>query len=107
MSLTVKHLTKSFSAPGGIVHALNDVNFHVDTGQFASIIGKSGSGKSTLLSLLGALDQPTSGEIHVDKQDITTLSAHKQTVYRAHKIGLCSSITTFIPNLSAVDKVWC
>ncbi len=105
MSLTVKDLTKSFQAPGGTVHALDHVSFHVGTGEFASIIGKSGSGKSTLLSLLGALDQPTSGEIHVDEQDITKLSAHKQTDYRSKKIGFVFQHYNLIPNLSALDNV--
>ncbi|MFZ1361248.1 MAG: ABC transporter ATP-binding protein [Candidatus Saccharimonadales bacterium] len=105
MSLTVKQLTKSFAAPGGTVHALDSVSFHVDTGEFASIVGKSGSGKSTLLSLLGALDSPTSGEILVDGSDITTFSGRKQTAYRAHKIGFVFQHYNLIPNLSALDNV--
>lgn len=105
MSLTVKSLTKSFQAPGGTVHALDDVNFHVDTGQFASIIGKSGSGKSTLLSLLGALDTPSKGEIIVDEQDITKLSNHQQTAYRSRKIGFVFQHYNLIPNLSALENV--
>ncbi|MBI3889562.1 ABC transporter ATP-binding protein [Candidatus Saccharibacteria bacterium] len=105
MSLTVKDLTKSFQAPGGTVHALDHVSFHVDTGEFASIVGKSGSGKSTLLSLLGALDQPTSGEILVDYQDITSFTATKQTNYRSKKIGFVFQHYNLIPNLSALDNV--
>lgn len=105
MSLTVKSLTKSFQAPGGTVHALDDVNFHVDTGQFASIIGKSGSGKSTLLSLLGALDTPSKGEIIVDEQDITKLSNHQQTTYRSRKIGFVFQHYNLIPTLSALENV--
>ncbi|OGL21894.1 ABC transporter [Candidatus Saccharibacteria bacterium RIFCSPHIGHO2_01_FULL_45_15] len=105
MSLTVKKLTKSFSTSGGTVTALNSVDFHVDTGEFASIIGKSGSGKSTLLSLLGALDIPTSGEILVDNEDITKLSSSKQTAYRSKKIGLVFQHYNLIPNLSALDNV--
>lgn len=105
MSLTVKKLTKSFSTHGGTVTALDSVDFHVDTGEFASIIGKSGSGKSTLLSLLGALDVPTSGEILVDKEDITKLSSHKQTAYRSKKIGFVFQHYNLIPNLSALDNV--
>lgn len=105
MSLTVKKLTKSFHTHGGIVHALQDVSFHVNTGEFASIIGKSGSGKSTLLSQLGALDTPTMGEILVDKQDITKLSAHQQTIYRSKKIGFVFQQYNLIPNLSALDNV--
>ncbi len=103
--LTVSNLTKSFAAPGGEVHAIEDISFTVETGEFASIIGKSGSGKSTLLSLLGALDVPTSGEIFVDDINIATLSAHKQTKYRANKIGFVFQQYNLIPNLSALENV--
>jgi putative ABC transport system ATP-binding protein len=105
MSLKVKNLTKTFAAPGGDVHALDNVTFSVKTGEFASIIGKSGSGKSTLLSLLGALDTPSSGEIQVDKQDITKLSGAKQTAYRARKIGFVFQHYNLIPNLTALENV--
>lgn len=105
MSLIVKGLSKIFQTDGGEVRALDDVSFSVKTGEFASIIGKSGSGKSTLLALLGALDSPTKGEINVDKEDITKLSGHKQTVYRAHKIGFVFQQYNLIPNLTAVENV--
>lgn len=105
MSLTVKNLSKIFQTDGGEVRALDNISFSVKTGQFASIIGKSGSGKSTLLALLGALDTPTKGEIHVDKQDITKLSGHKQTTYRAHKIGFVFQQYNLIPNLTALENV--
>lgn len=105
MSVEVKDLTKTFHAPGGDVHALNGINFNVKTGAFVSIIGKSGSGKSTLLSQLGALDQPSKGEIVVDGQDITKLSGHKQTVYRSQKIGFVFQQYNLIPNLTAAQNV--
>jgi putative ABC transport system ATP-binding protein len=105
MSIEVKNLTKTFPAPGGDVTALNNINFKIKAGQFVSIIGKSGSGKSTLLSQLGALDQPSSGEIIVDDQDITRLSGHNQTVYRSKKIGFVFQQYNLIPNLSAVENV--
>jgi putative ABC transport system ATP-binding protein len=85
--LTVNKLTRSYQGPSGTVTALRDVSFSVKRGEFVSIIGKSGSGKSTLLSLLGALDNPTSGSIDVDDVNIAKLSAGKQTHYRARKIG--------------------
>ncbi len=105
MSIEITKLTKTFRAPGGDVHALNDISLKVKTGDFISIIGKSGSGKSTLLSQLGALDQPTSGKIVVDDQDITKLSGHKQTVYRSKKIGFVFQQYNLIPNLSALENV--
>ncbi|QQG50515.1 MAG: ABC transporter ATP-binding protein [Candidatus Saccharibacteria bacterium] len=103
--LTVTNLTKSFEAAQGTVHAIEDINFALETGQFVSIIGKSGSGKSTLLSLLGALDAPTSGKIEVDDVDITKLSGAKQTSYRAKKIGFVFQHYNLIPNLSALENV--
>ncbi len=103
--LAVHNLTKTFQATHGDVHALDSVSFTVQTGEFASIIGKSGSGKSTLLSLLGALDTPTSGEIMVDDVDIAKLSSAKQTTYRAHKIGFVFQHYNLIPNLSALENV--
>lgn len=105
MSVNVTNLTKTFHTPGGDVHALDTINFSVKTGQFVSIIGKSGSGKSTLLSQLGALDQPTSGEISVDNQDITKLSGSKQTAYRSRKIGFVFQQYNLIPNLTASENV--
>jgi putative ABC transport system ATP-binding protein len=103
--LAVNNLTKTFQASHGDVHALQDVTFRVETGEFASIIGKSGSGKSTLLSLLGALDTPTDGEIQVDDTDIAKLSQKKQTDYRARKIGFVFQHYNLIPNLSALENV--
>ncbi len=103
--LTVKNLTKTFNANHGTVGALKDISFQVQTGEFASIIGKSGSGKSTLLSLLGALDIPSEGEILVDDIDIAKLSSSKQTDYRAHKIGFVFQQYNLIPNLSAQENV--
>lgn len=105
MSLIVKDLTKTFSTPGGEVHALQSASFHIETGQFASIIGKSGSGKSTLLSLLGALDTPSSGEINVDDVDIAKLSGRQQTDYRSKKIGFVFQHYNLIPNLTALENV--
>jgi len=103
--LSVKNLTKTFESAGGRVAALEDVSFTVETGEFASVIGKSGSGKSTLLSLLGALDSPSSGEIMVDDIDIAHLSGGQQTTYRARKIGFVFQHYNLIPNLSALENV--
>lgn len=103
--LTVNNLTKSFQTTSGTVHALKNVTFQVQTGEFASIIGKSGSGKSTLLSMLGALDIPSSGEILVDGEDIADFSSGQQTAYRARKIGFVFQHYNLIPNLSAKENV--
>lgn len=103
--LVVKHLKKEFSQGGNKVSPVKDVAFSVDTGEFASIIGKSGSGKSTLLSLLGALDSPTGGQIEIDGVDITKLRDHKLIDYRRNKIGFVFQSYNLVPNLTALENV--
>lgn len=103
--LKVSQLTRSFQSEGEDIPAINNINFYVDQGEFVSIIGKSGSGKSTLLSLLGALDQPTSGSIEVDGDDITHMSDSKLIRYRCHKIGFVFQNYNLIPNLTAIENV--
>lgn len=103
--LQVKNVQKTFQTPSGPVHALKDISFTVNTGEFVSIIGKSGSGKSTLLSILGALDTPTSGNITVDETPIEKLSGHQQTLYRGKKIGFVFQQYNLVPNLTALENV--
>lgn len=103
--LTVENVSKTFNTPGGQVQALKDVNLSVKTGEFVSIIGRSGSGKSTLLSILGALDNPTTGSIVVDDTQINKLSGASQTKYRSNKIGFVFQQYNLIPNLTALENV--
>lgn len=103
--LKVENLTKKFNSGGSTVMAVNDISLAVGEGQFASIIGKSGSGKSTLLSLLGALDNPTSGSITVGERDITKLSGAALTRYRCSEIGFVFQGYNLVPNLSALENV--
>ena len=103
--IEVKELTKEFQSGGGVVTAVNDVNFTVDDGSFASIVGTSGSGKSTLLSLLGGLDRPTSGHVRVNEQSISSGSDRDLISYRRTKIGFVFQSFNLIPNLSAIENV--
>jgi len=103
--LTVENVSKTFNTPGGQVQALKDISLSVKTGEFVSIIGKSGSGKSTLLSILGALDNPSTGSIVVDDDQINKLSGAKQTQYRAKKIGFVFQQYNLVPNLTALENV--
>jgi putative ABC transport system ATP-binding protein len=103
--LEAKDVTKSFRSGDGTVTAVKDVTMTVADGEFAAIAGRSGSGKTTLMSLLGALEQPTSGMIFVDGQDITQLSPGELVHYRGRKIGFIFQSYNLVPNLTATENV--
>jgi putative ABC transport system ATP-binding protein len=103
--LEVKDVMKSFRSGDGTVTAVKGVTMTVANGEFVAIVGRSGSGKTTLMSMLGALEQPTSGVIEVDGQDITRLSPGELVHYRGRKIGFVFQSYNLIPNLTASENV--
>jgi putative ABC transport system ATP-binding protein len=103
--LEVKEVTKSFGSGDSAVMAVRGVTMIVADGEFVAIVGRSGSGKSTLMSLLGGLEQPTSGSIQVNGEEITRLSDHELTGYRAHDVGFVFQNYNLVPNLTAAENV--
>lgn len=87
------------------VTALRDATLRVDEGEFVAIIGPSGSGKSTLLQLIGTLDRPSSGTIHVDGYDVAKLSDRQLSGLRAHRIGFVFQQFHLAAGVSAIDNV--
>jgi len=87
------------------IHALDHISLHVAAGEWLSIMGPSGSGKSTLVNLIGCLDQPTSGEIWLDGQNVAGISASELNRVRAEKIGFIFQQFHLIPFLTAVENV--
>jgi putative ABC transport system ATP-binding protein len=103
--LEARNVTKSFGSGDRMVTAVNGVTMTVAGGEFVAIVGRSGSGKSTLMNLLGALEQPTSGMISVDGQDITQLSPIELVHYRRRSIGFVFQSYNLIPNLNSLENV--
>ena len=103
--IEVSDVHKSFRSGEGTIEALRGITCGVPKGRFAFIVGPSGSGKSTLLYLMGALDRPTSGTIHVEGFDLTAMSEAEQNAYRRDKIGFIFQSFNLIGNLTAVENV--
>jgi putative ABC transport system ATP-binding protein len=103
--IDVINVHKSYRSGSRKVEALRGVSCRIERGRFAFIVGPSGSGKSTLLYLMGALDQPTSGEIHVDGQNLVAMSEADQNRYRRDQIGFIFQSFNLISNLTALQNV--
>jgi putative ABC transport system ATP-binding protein len=103
--LEAREVTKSFRSGDAAVTAVDGVTMTVADGELVAIVGRSGSGKTTLMNMLGALEQPTSGMIFVDGEDITKLSPGELVHYRGRKIGFVFQSYNLVPNLTATENV--
>ena len=92
--MRIEHLTKVYGSGENAVHAVDDVSFSVEKGEFLAIIGPSGSGKSTLLHILGGVDRPTSGKVYVDGQDVYAQDEEALAIFRRRQVGLVTSSIT-------------
>ena len=102
--IRLTQVSKQFSGKRRVT-ALDDISIEVTRGEMVSIIGPSGSGKSTLLNLIGGLDQPTSGEIHIDGQSIARLTDDELTHLRRDKIGFIFQFFNLMPSLTCLENV--
>lgn len=103
--LKVENLTKTYGSGENLVHAVDDVSFSVEKGEFVAIVGASGSGKSTLLQLIGGVDRPTSGKIFVDGNDISKMNDDKLAVFRRRQVGIVYQFYNLIPILTVEENI--
>ncbi|MFD1393684.1 ABC transporter ATP-binding protein [Lacticaseibacillus jixianensis] len=103
--VNVEHLTKVYGHRLNRVTALNDLSFHIESGEFVGVMGPSGAGKSTLLNLIATIDQPTSGQITVAGQELTKLSDSEAARYRREDLGFIFQAFNLLPDLTVADNI--
>lgn len=103
--VTCQKISKIFGSGELAVHALSDVDLEIRAGDFATLAGPSGSGKTTLLNMIGALDRPTSGQVVIGGQDLSTMADGALAELRLRKIGFVFQSYNLIPVFSALENI--
>jgi len=103
--LQVRNISKIYQMDGVSITAVKDASLDIKKGELVALVGPSGSGKSTLMHLIGALDTPTSGEILIDKEQISDLSETQLAKIRNQKIGFVFQQFNLLAKTSAVHNV--
>ena len=103
--IELDEIHRDFLVGDQMVHALDDINLTIESGEYVSIMGPSGSGKSTLLNMLGLLDRPSSGTYRLNGEDVTLLSDIEQAQVRNREIGFVFQMFHLVPRLTAAENV--
>lgn len=103
--ISFKDVRKEYIMGEVTIKAVDGVNFHIEKGEFAIIVGPSGAGKTTVLNMLGGMDACTSGEILVDGTKVSDFNAQQLTRYRRNDIGFVFQFYNLVQNLTALENV--
>jgi putative ABC transport system ATP-binding protein len=103
--IEISGIQRTFILGDSAVHALENINLHIDPGEYLSVMGPSGSGKSTLLNMLGLLDRPDEGRYFLNGVDTQSLDENERARLRREQIGFVFQSYHLIPRLSARENV--
>src|SRR5262252_2244660 len=103
--LELRHVSKIYGEGAAEVQALTEVSLAVNAGTMVAVMGPSGSGKSTLLTIAGSLEEPTSGEVLVDGQELSAMSRAARARLRRRVIGYVFQDFNLPPGLTAAENV--
>ena len=103
--ITLKDINKISRTDEIETQALENVNIHIDKGEFVSVMGPSGCGKSTLLNIVGLLDTPTSGTVTIAGTNVEGMNDSHLAAFRNQKLGFVFQSFHLIDSLNVIDNV--
>ena len=103
--ITLNNIYKIYVNGDTTTYASNDVNIHIDEGEFVAIVGQSGSGKSTIMNIIGCLDVPTSGTYFLNGIDVSTMDDNDLAEIRNGMLGFIFQQYNLIPKLTVLENV--
>ncbi len=103
--LQIRDISKEYRTGDLVQKALDHVSLKLRDNEFVAILGPSGSGKTTLLNIVGALDQPTTGRVIIEGQDVSRLNDYQRETLRRKKIGFVFQSVSLIPTMNAFQNV--
>ena len=100
-----RNVSKQYIMGEVVINAVDDVDFEIEEGELALIVGSSGAGKTTVLNILGGMDNVSGGQVTVDGKEITALGNRGLIEYRRNQVGFVFQFYNLIPNLTALENV--
>ena len=104
-AIEIVNVTKKYRIGEVETLALDDISLSIEEGEFLTLVGPSGSGKTTMLQMMGCLDKPDSGVVHLKGQDVTRLKANPRAELRREMIGFIFQFYALVPVLTAYENI--
>ena len=104
-ALRFVNVSKHYAVADRFVPALHDISLEIEYGEFVALVGRSGCGKSTLLNLAGAMDLPSSGQVHIGDMPTSGMDDRELTAVRRAQVGFVFQFFQLLPTLAAVENV--
>lgn len=103
--LELEHIEKYYQETGKKLHILRDLSFHIEEGEFVTILGRSGSGKSTLLNLIGLLDKADFGKIFLSGKNLAEITENEKNILRNEFLGFVFQFHYLLAEFTALENV--